>query len=76
MALLFPQRNLIARQVIDRIRTSHSRNNMNVDPALYRFWLDSLVRSVAEHDQEFTPELEQQWRRVLQVTLDYIAEGH
>jgi hemoglobin-like flavoprotein len=76
MALLFPQRNLIARQVIDRIRVSHSRDNMDIDPALYRFWLDSLIKTVAEKDLEFNPELEQQWRRVLQVTLDYIAEGY
>lgn len=76
MALLFPQRNPIAKQVVDRIRVSHSRANLNVDPALYRFWLDSLVQVVAETDPEFTPMLEQQWRRVLAVTLDYIAEGY
>lgn len=76
MALLFPQKNPIARQLIDRIRISHSRGNMDIDPALYRFWLDSLIKTVAERDMEFNPELEQQWRRVLQVTLDYIAEGY
>jgi len=76
MALLFPQKNPIARQLIEKIRMSHSREHLNVDPALYNLWLDSLMKTVAEKDQEFDPELEQQWRRVLQVTLNYIAEGY
>lgn len=76
MSLLFPQGNPIAKQVVDRIRLSHDRAHMNVDPALYRYWLDSLVKTVAERDPEFNAALEQQWRRVLQVTLDYLAEGY
>lgn len=76
MALLFPQHNLIAKQVVDRIRISHSRDHMNVDPALYGFWLDSLIKAVAEREPNFDPGLEQQWRRVLQVTLDHLAEGY
>lgn len=76
MSLLFPQGNLIARQVVDKIRASHSRKNLNVNPALYKLWLDSLIKVVAERDPECTPELEQQWRRVMQVTLDYITEGY
>lgn len=76
MALLFPQGNPIAKQVVERIRKSHSRDQLNIEPSLYKFWLDSLMQVVAESDPDFSPALDQQWRRVLQVTLDHIAAGY
>ena len=52
---------------------SHSRKNMDVKPAYYRVWLDALMETLARHDPEFTPELEQVWRRTLQPSIDMIA---
>lgn len=44
---------------------SHNREGYNVRPAWYELWVDALVETVARHDPECTPELEQEWRQVL-----------
>lgn len=36
---------------------------MNVTPDLYPIWVDCLMKTIAELDPEFSPELERQWPR-------------
>jgi excisionase family DNA binding protein len=76
MALLFPQGNVIAQQVVERLRTSHNRHNLDIHPSLYAYWIDSLVQAIAESDPAFTEEVEQDWREVLQISIDYIKDGY
>ncbi|MFL0806119.1 MAG: globin [Oceanobacter sp.] len=58
---------------IKALGESHSRKNMNINPAYYSLWLDALLETLSRHDPEFTPELEQTWRRTLQPSIDIIA---
>ncbi len=44
---------------------SHSRHFINVQPGYYSFWVDSLMKAVEEHDPEYSPELEAEWRKSL-----------
>ncbi len=76
MAILFPRDNLIAKHAMDRVRKTHARDQLNVRPELYEYWLSALVGVVAESDPEFTPELERQWRDVLAHTISFIKEGY
>ena len=76
MVLLFPMGNPIAKNVINRIRTSHSRYHLNISPELYFFWEDSLISALAECDPEFDSILERQWREVLEVAIEYIKAGY
>lgn len=52
---------------------SHSQKNMNIKPAYYSLWLNALMETLARHDPEFSPELEQTWRRTLQPSIDIIS---
>lgn len=76
MALLFPQGNVVAQQVIERLRTSHNRYNLDIHPSLYAYWIDSLVQAIAESDPACTEGVEQDWREVLQISVDYIKDGY
>ncbi len=76
MVILFPQGNKIAHNAITRIRESHNRDGLDIKPEYYRFWVDSLVTALAEHDPKFDGELEQAWRLVAQQAIDYIIEGY
>jgi len=76
MVILFPQGNKIAKNAIKRIRESHNRDGLDIKPDYYKFWIDSLVMALAEHDPEFDDELEQAWRHVAQDAIDYIVEGY
>ena len=76
MAILFPQKNKIATNAIDRISKTHSKENMDINPEFYPYWLDSLITTLSESDPEFTTDLERQWRLILQETIDHISKGY
>ena len=76
MAILFPQDNVVAKSAMRRVRHSHSRNKLNVNPELYMHWLNALVGVMSRSDPEFTSLLEQQWREVLGHTVSYLQEGY
>lgn len=52
---------------------SHSKKKMNINPMFYSMWLDALMETLSRHDPDFTPELEQTWRRTLQPSIDIIT---
>jgi len=76
MALMYGQGMPFSVSVINRIRESHKREKLNIPPALYVYWQDSLMKTVAEFDPQFTPELEAQWRESLKPSLDHIKAGY
>ena len=51
---------------------SHSRTKMNINPAFYSLWLDALMETLARHDPEFSPQMEEIWRRTLNPSIDLI----
>jgi len=63
--LLFNQDVGTAREELERLAARHSRKQLDIAPYMYELWLDSLCETVAEHDPEFSPELEQEWRSAM-----------
>jgi len=76
MVILFPQENKIAKNAVGRIRKSHCREGLDIEPHFYGLWKSSLIQAVSEHDMEYNPQIEGSWRKVLQIAIDHIAEGH
>ena len=77
MAILFAEKeDDLARDVLSKIRRSHSRSRQNVKPEYYTLWLNSLVDTFNECDPQFSVQLEADWRELMQVTIDYIVEGY
>lgn len=62
-----------AREEIEKIGKSHSRQQHNIPPAMYDLWLDSLCESVKKHDLGFSPELEKIWREKMGVIINQIT---
>src|SRR5262245_27045374 len=57
--MIFAQMNA-GRDEIDRLAERHRQ--LNVKPQHYDLWLDALCESLAQHDPQFSPELERMWR--------------
>lgn len=51
------------KQEIERIGILHRR--LEIRPADYELWLDSLCESVAKHDPEYRAELGERWREAM-----------
>ena len=77
MSFLFASNNHhTAGKVIDKVRESHSKNNLNISPQLYDKWLDCLLQTVAVCDPEANEELLSDWHAVMSVAVNHIREGY
>jgi hemoglobin-like flavoprotein len=68
--------NVVGTTGVDRIAESHSKKKMNIDPHLYEYWIDSLVKSVKECDSKITPALEGEWKKTLRSGVDRITSQY
>ncbi len=75
-ALMYEEGDVMAKSAIDRIRETHGQQRLNIHPELYRYWQESIVRTVSECDPEFTPELGQRWNEVLVPAIRHIQSGY
>lgn len=62
--------------VLTRIAERHSRRDLNIDPKLYRPFIDSLIHTVSQFDREFTPAVEAAWRATLAPGVEYMKARH
>ena len=61
-----------ANDYLEEIAIQHSKSALDINPGLYDLWLESLIETVKEYDDHFTPETELSWRLVLSVGITYM----
>lgn len=61
---------------LEYIAKRHDRHHLNIEPELYEFWLEALVDTAREFDDEFNEEVEQAWRSVLRNGVDYMISHY
>ena len=77
MSILFAEKqDELARDVLTKIRHSHSRARRNVKPEYYEFWLIALLDTLKECDSHFSVQLEAYWREMMQISINYIIAGY
>ncbi|MCA9040445.1 MAG: globin [Planctomycetaceae bacterium] len=65
-----------ARQHVEEIGLSHSRDQLNIKPEWYPLWMEALHDTIHESDPKCTPQLLQDWETVIQPGIDHILELH
>ena len=58
--------------LLERIAERHNRDNVDVEPDLYPFFLESLVKAVEEHDPEFDSDADEAWRTALTPGIEFM----
>ena len=76
MIIGYADNNPIAIRVLTRIRDSHSRENLNIDPHYYRYWAESLIKTISANDTRLDDSLIDVWRKVLAKGIDFISSGY
>ena len=51
-------------------RLGHRHKELGITPHMYSMWLDALCESIKKHDDEYTPDLEQNWRAAMRKSID------
>ncbi len=54
----------------------HDRDHREVKPELYSFWLNCMIETVRQSDPQFSAELENSWRAVMQPGIDYMISHY
>lgn len=76
-ALTYAGGSTIVQGMMEQMAEVHSRRGRApVPPEFYRYWMDSLMAAVREHDPKLTPELEAGWRGALEVTVQYFIDRY
>lgn len=55
---------------------SHSRKKLGIEPHLYDYWLNALLNTVREYDEEIDQPVLEAWRRVLNQGIAVIKSGY
>lgn len=77
MAIMFVERqDDLAKDILTRISKSHSHSRLNVKPEYYIFWVKSLIETLWVCDPQFNHDLEEDWKEILQITVDYVKSGY
>ena len=59
-------------ETIRKIAEKHNRNNLNIRPEFYDYWLECLIRTVRQYDDVFSEDVELAWRLVLTPGIIYM----
>lgn len=57
---------------MNRLAGMHSRGQLDIRPGLYDLWLHCLLQAAQRHDPEFSPEVEEDWRKTLSQGIEYL----
>ncbi len=77
MSFLFVDQNhQTAAHTMERVRESHNRHNLDIQPHLYDAWLDCLIGTVGELDPQADEDLLEDWRSVMLVSINHIRGGY
>ena len=61
---------------LEYIAKRHDRHHLNIEPELYDNWLESLIDTAREFDDEFDEEVEKAWRSVMRYGIDYMISHY
>ena len=76
MIMLATQNNKAATVYLEQIASRHSKSELNIKPELYGHWLESLILTVGEVDPEFSKEVENAWRNVMNYGIEYMISKY
>lgn len=76
LLLIFPNQPAKEPTLLSRVAERHSRRDLNIAPALYRPFIDSLIDTVRQFDPAFTPVVEEAWRATVAPGVAYMKAKH
>lgn len=61
---------------LKRIKETHSRSKLDIEPRFYQLWKTALRTTIPLHDQKYAPGIGAAWNKVLEMGIQYIKQGH
>ena len=61
---------------MSRLARMHDRDHLDIRPGLYDLWLHCLLEAARSHDPEFSPAIEEDWRKTREVGIEFLRSHH
>jgi hemoglobin-like flavoprotein len=61
---------------LERIAAAHSKQGRDIRPELYDLWLDCLLRTVKERDEQYSTEVEAAWRYMMGAGIAFLKSRY
>jgi len=72
LGLLLSYANKPDPALLDRLAARHSSSGIDVPPAMYDLFVDSLIHAVRARDPHFDEEIESAWREALRPGIEFM----
>lgn len=76
LMIMYAAGNIAGQTGLKRIKESHSRGRMNIEPRFYVLWRAALMKAIATHDRDFNNDVKAAWEEVLDKGIAFIKEGY
>ena len=68
--------NANARRIIEKVGDTHGQQGLDIRPAFYDLWLNSLCNAIEIHDTEYSAELATLWRERMQEGIQLVIDRY
>ena len=58
---------------INERATTHDRHHLNIEPALYDVWLETMIETARDFDDQWDETIEAAWRRILGYVIQHMV---
>ncbi len=72
MIVLFRRGSAAGVATLNRLGRTHGSTGMKITPDMYRHWTEALIGTMREHDPEWNPGLEREWRATARDAIDHM----
>ena len=76
LLLIFPTQPAKEPALLARLAERHSRRDLDIDPAFYHPFIESLIATVKQYDGQCTPAIEAAWRETVAPGVAYMTSKH
>ena len=76
MLLIFPNQPNKEPNLLTRIAERHSPKDLDVDPSLYKPFIDALIDTVKQFDDNYSPTVEAAWRETVAPGVAYMKSKY
>ncbi|MBL6448738.1 globin [Fulvivirga sp. 29W222] len=76
LMIMYAAGNIAGQAGLRRIKDSHSRVRLNIDPRFYSLWKDALMSAIVQHDKKLDGETRRAWNEVLDKGIEFVTSGY
>ena len=76
LMIMYAAGNFAGQSGLRRIKESHSRARLNIEPRFYILWKGALLNAIIQHDKKFDRETREAWNEVLDKGIEFVTSGY